>query len=144
HYPLVGNDPQRYPFHNAITFYHSAMVYTLRFLQDLLAGHFSAELIDDAVMPRIQEPFGKGINCIVSRQSEVDGKRTAWAQRYNPVTLEPQAGRTFEPVAINSWASVGIVQLLMSIPNPSPAVKEAILSALEWFLETQLPDGRWA
>ena len=54
------------------------------------------------------------------------------------------AGRAFEPVAINPWVSVGIVELLLSLPDPSPEVKYAVLSAVEWLEKVRLEDGRWA
>lgn len=144
HYPIVGNNPERSPFNNAVTFYYDAMVTTMEFIQDILDRKPPFEFVDDAYMPRLELAFAKGIEFILKAQIEVDGRLTAWAQRYNPVTLQPQAGRAFEPVAINPWVSVGIIRLLQSLPAPSADVRRAILSALEWLEEHQLPDGRWA
>jgi PelA/Pel-15E family pectate lyase len=144
HYPIVGRDPTAAPFNNAATFYYDAMVITLEFIKDILAEEYPFGFVDKSYMPRLQMAFDKGIEFILKAQIEVDGRLTAWAQRYNPITYEPVAGRAFEPVAINPWVSVGIVELLLSLPDPSPEVKYAVLSAVEWLEKVRLEDGRWA
>jgi PelA/Pel-15E family pectate lyase len=144
HYPIVGASPTAAPFNNAATFYNDAMVITLEFIQDVLAEEYPFGFVDRSYMPRLQAAFDKGIEFILKAQIEVDGRLTAWAQRHNPITYEPVAGRAFEPVAINPWVSVGIVKLLLSLPEPSPEVKYAVLSAVEYLERVRLEDGRWA
>src|SRR5690606_39866026 len=59
-------------------------------------------------------------------------------------TFEPRPGRPYEHVSLSGAETVGIVRFLMSLPDPDERVRRAILSALLWLEEAQLPDGRWA
>ena len=47
-------------------------------------------------------------------------------------------------VSLSGGESVGIVQFLMSIKNPSPEVVESIESAVAWFEQSQLRGPIWA
>src|SRR5690606_29993911 len=85
-----------------------------------------------------------GIECILNAQIAVDGLLTGWCQQHDPESYLPRPGRPYEHVSISGSETVGIVRLLMSLPDPPERVRRAILSALVWLDEAQLPDGRWA
>ena len=53
------------------------------------------------------------------------------------------AARTFEVVSLSGGESVGIARFLMSIKDPSPAIVEAIESAIAWFEQSQLKGIKW-
>lgn len=143
-----GGWPQSYPnprgYSRYVTFNDNAMVNILLFIQDTISGKAPFGFVDQARQGRLTEAFDLGIEHILRAQVEVEGRLTAWAQQHDPFTYEPKTARAFEPVAISGNESVGVVELLRSIPDPSTKVKRAILSALEWFEAVQLSDGRWA
>ena len=63
-------------------------------------------------------------------------KRTAWGAQHDAVTLRPSAARTFEPVALASAESVGVVRFLIEFVR----VPDAHLGylALDWVTMGQL------
>ncbi|QTC92027.1 pectate lyase [Brevundimonas goettingensis] len=87
--------------------------------------------------------FDKALDFILKTQIVVDGKRTAWAQQYDEVTLEPRAARRFEPVAISGGESVGVLLLLMSLDHPSPEVRRAVREGADWFDRSRLSGIRF-
>ncbi len=56
----------------------------------------------------------------------MDGKKTVWCAQHDEVTLAPRPARAFEPVSLVSAESAGILTLLMSLDQPSPAVIAAV------------------
>jgi hypothetical protein len=94
------------------------------------------------------ESSEKGIDVILKTQVIVNGERTVWCAQHDEVTLRACNARKYELVSLSGGESVEIVRFLMSIKEPSPAVVEAIESAVKWFEKSQLkdPDGKpiWA
>ncbi len=81
-------------------------------------------------VPAAAKAVEKGIECILKTQVIVNGRRTVWCAQHDEVTFAPAAARTFELVSLSGGESVEIVRFLMSIKDPSPAVVEAIESAI--------------
>jgi mannose-6-phosphate isomerase-like protein (cupin superfamily) len=71
---------------------------------------------------------------------DASGRRTVWCQQHDALTLKPCAARNFEPVAACTNESASVVRFLMTIPNPSPEVVDAVKSAVAWFERTALKD----
>jgi hypothetical protein len=86
----------------------------------------------------------KALTCILATQIRVpaaNGKGTVltvWAQQQDPLTLKPTSGRNYEPEALASGESASVLEYLMSLPNPSPAVVASIRAAAAWFEEHQI------
>ncbi|MGI6082067.1 MAG: pectate lyase [Limnochordia bacterium] len=143
-----GGWPQSYPdpsgYNRYVTFNDNAMVNILSFIQEVVSGEAPYGFVSQQWRERLNAAFEKGIDFILQSQIEVDGRLTAWAQQYDPFSYEPRSARAFEPIAITGNEAVGVVEFLLSLPDPSPRIKLAVLSALEWFEGAQLPDGRWA
>lgn len=143
-----GGWPQYYPLRNGywdnVTFNDNAMARILDFVQEMLDQRNRYDFIDQENLARLQDAYSKGIDYILKSQIEVNGHLTAWCQQHDPVTYEPRMGRTYEHPSIVSSESVPIVRFLMSLRDPSEEVRRAILSAIDWFSISQLPDGRWA
>lgn len=128
-----GGWPQNYPnmasYGGYTTFNDGAMVGVMMVLQEVINGHYT--FINDALVEAAAEAFAKGIDYIIASQIVIDEQKTAWAQQYAD-DFQPAQGRTYEPAAIASYESVGIVKLLMSIEQPSAEVIEAVNSAVDW------------
>jgi len=80
---------------------------------------------------------------VAGNQVVVNGKRTVWCAQHDEVTLAPAPARKFEVASLSGGESVGIVRFLMSIKDPSPAVIEAVESAIAWFEQSQLKGIKW-
>ncbi len=131
--------PQRGGYHDHITFNDDAMVNVMRLLADVKDDSaFDCVSKDDR--RRAQDAFTRGVDCIVRCQIIVAGVRTGWCAQHDAVTLEPRPARSYEKVSISGGESARIVDLLMSIDKPNPAVRQAIIAACAWYEKSKL-DG---
>jgi len=132
-----GGWPQYYPdssfYRSQITFNDDAMVNVLKVLEKVVRRQSGFEFVDPKYIPLCSQAVQNGIGCILKTQIIVNGKKTAWNQQYNKKTLVPEKARSFELVGLAGAESASIVEFLMDQPNPSPAMKEAINSAVAWF-----------
>lgn len=142
-----GGWPQFYPdlsgYYKHITYNDDAMIGVMSLLRDVAGAKPIYAFVDEARRARAASAVEKGIECILKTQVVVNGKRTVWCAQHDEVTLAPAAARTYELVSLSGGESVGIVRFLMSIQNPSPAVIEAIDSAIVWFEQSQLKGIKW-
>lgn len=143
-----GGWPQFYPdltgYYKHITYNDDAMIGVMKLLRDVADAKPVYAFVDEARRARAANAVEKGIECILKTQVIVNGKRTVWCAQHDEVTLAPAAARTYELVSLSGGESVGIVRFLMSIKDPSPAVVEAIESAIAWFEQSQLKGPIWA
>jgi PelA/Pel-15E family pectate lyase len=90
------------------------------------------------------ERMQRGIQCVLATQlKDAKGQRTVWGQQHDPLTLQPCAARNFEPVSECSLESAGLVQFLMTIPNPSREIVAAVNGAMQWFPQRALHGVVW-
>jgi PelA/Pel-15E family pectate lyase len=139
-YP-TGGWPQYFPpgkgYHRHITFNDGAIVNILEFLSDVAhSPQFS--FVDKARRSAAGQCVHSGIECILKCQIKVNGERTIWCAQHDEKTLEPRWGRSYEPPALTSAESAGILRLLMSQENPSPEIKQAVHAGARWFLDSRI------
>ncbi len=143
-----GGWPQFYPdlsgYYKHITYNDDAMIGVMKLLRNIADARPVYAFVDEARRVRAASAVEKGIECILKTQVIVNGKRTVWCAQHDEVTLAPAAARTYEVVSLSGGESVGNVQFLMSIKNPSPEVVESIESAITWFEQSQLKGPIWA
>lgn len=146
-YP-TGGWPQVYPhrgdYADYVTFNDDAMIRVMELLKEVHEGGPLYAFVDEEQRSRVADALRRGVEFILAAQIEVDGRLTAWCAQHDPWTFEPRPGRPYEHVSLSGAETVGIVRFLMSLPDPDERVRRAILSALLWLEEAQLPDGRWA
>jgi PelA/Pel-15E family pectate lyase len=135
--------PVRQDYSRYITFNDDAMVNALLVLEDVAAGTEAFGFVDAGRRERAAAAVRKATPLILKSQVTVSGTRTVWGAQHDEVTLEPRNARAFEPVALASAESVGIVRFLMRRPK-TPEVAAAVDAAVAWFKASRLPDGRWA
>ncbi|HWA11410.1 MAG TPA: pectate lyase [Opitutaceae bacterium] len=133
-----GGFPQVYPlvgwYHDAITFNDDAMVHILELLRDIRDRRAEFAFVPETVAAEAGRRVERGIQCILAAQlRDADGHRTVWGQQHDAITLQPCAARNFEPVSECSLESGRLAQFLMTVPDPSPAVVDAIEGAVQWF-----------
>jgi PelA/Pel-15E family pectate lyase len=134
-YP-IGGWPQFYPdsslYRSQITYNDDAMVNVLNLLFDATHGLNKMDVVDTSYQPAMKNAIDRGVNCILLTQIKVSGKLTAWCAQYNHKTLKPEMARKFELASLSGSESVGIVEFLMRLENPSKEVKQAITAAAQW------------
>ncbi|MFC0560331.1 pectate lyase [Halalkalibacter alkalisediminis] len=144
-YPKRGTPNSNVYYSNYVTFNDEAMINVLELMDDVLNKRypFETDLMDEQYYSKLEESLEKGIDYILNAQIEVDGKLTAWCAQHDPSTYEPQMGRSYELPSISGSESVGIVRFLMSRPNQTEEIKQAIVGALNWFDEVKLEGTRY-
>ncbi len=134
-----GGWPQFYPlrpgYSSRITFNDGAMTGALSVLDETADGHAPFDLVDEVLRDECRRAVERGISCILRCQIVVEGRRTAWCQQHDEVTLAPAQGRVSELPSISGAESVDVVRYLMSIEDPSPEVVDAVEGAVHWFRE---------
>jgi PelA/Pel-15E family pectate lyase len=132
-----GGWPQYYPdsslYRAAITFNDNAMMHVMQILDNVANKKNGFDVVDPTLVEPSAKAIKKGIDCILKTQIVVNGKLTGWNQQYDRNTLKPIMARKFELVGITPAESTEIVKFLMKQPNPSPEIKLAVKSAIEWF-----------
>lgn len=125
--------PLRKGYYTHITFNDGAMIGVMRLLRDVAAGKAPFEFIDQPTRKRAAAAIAKGLEVILKCQIVVNGKPTAWCAQHDEHDYSPAKARSYELPSISGQESVGIVQYLMAIDNPSPEIRAAIRNAVAWF-----------
>ena len=138
-----GGWPQRFPLQDNygrhITFNDKLMSSVMALLDDVAAAKNEFAFVDDATRKRARDAFGRGVDCIVKMQiRDPAGELTGWCQQHDAKTLAPTAARAYELPSIASFETADIVLLLMRIEKPDERVKQAIISAVKWFEQSQV------
>lgn len=140
-----GGWPQVYPlqggYHDAITYNDDAMVDIVKLLAAIAGGEYA--FVPDALRAEARQAEQRAIGCILASQVRIDGRLTAWAQQYSPLSLQPAGARNFEPDALSSGESSGLLLFLMQIEQPTPQVAAAIEAGVAWLQATALRDRVW-
>ena len=137
-----GGWPQYYPdkkFYRAeITYNDDAMVNVLNILLDIAHQAGDYAVLGNEYAKKAQTAVDKGVACILKTQYSWNGHPTAWAAQYDQHQLLPAKARAYELPSLASSESGNIVKFLMRIENPSPEIKTAITSAMDWFEQTKI------
>jgi PelA/Pel-15E family pectate lyase len=139
-----GGWAQYYPDHSLyraeITYNDNAMVNVLHVLQDIVVGKNDFDLLSDKYRKNAQAAVAKGVSCILKTQVLQNGIPTVWCAQYDEKTLKPAKARAFELISLSGMESVGIVEFLMRMDDPSPEVSQAISAAVAWFEKSKILD----
>ena len=139
-----GGWPQFYPlrggYYDQITFNDDAMVHVLTLLRDVGDGRAPYGFVDPERRERARQAVARGVETILKTQVRQDGVLTAWCAQHDARTLAPTWARRFEPPSLSGQESVGVVQFLMSLPDPDPAVIAAVEGAVAWFQTVAIAD----
>ncbi|MFT3996198.1 MAG: pectate lyase [Asticcacaulis sp.] len=134
--------PSTTTYHDKLTMADEVTSGNLRLLRHISSKAFPFESLDKDRLQKSTEALSKGDKCLLKLQIRQNGKLTGWAGQYDPVTLEPVKGRSFELVSIVSQESVENTRYLMSIPDPSPEVIAAVDGAVDWMKRSAITGKR--
>ena len=115
-----------------ITFNDDVMIGVLRTMDRIAAGEPPYDFVPVSIRERAQQAAVRGRELILKLQIVVDGVPTAWAQQYDPQTLQPSKARSYELPSIVSSESVGVIRYLMEIEPPDERVIQAVKHAVAW------------
>ena len=139
-YP-TGGWPQFYPpstqYHRHITFNDDAMIRLMDLVRDV-AKSPAFDFVDAARREKAKASFARGIECILKCQIRVNGKLTGWCAQHDEKDYQPRKGRSYELPSISGAESAGILELLMSLEEPSPDVIRSVHAGAAWFASAKV------
>ena len=142
-----GGWPQVWPleggYHDAITFNDNAVTESAETLTAVADGGAHYAFIPEPMRKQAKAAADHALKCILATQVLINNKPSVWAQQHDALTLEPVAGRNYEPAALSSGESADILVYLMKLPNPSPAVVASINAAATWLKNAAIYDQEW-
>jgi PelA/Pel-15E family pectate lyase len=131
-----GGWPQFFPlrkgYYDRITFNDGAMARVLEFIREVGRDERFG-FVDAQIRETCRQAFERGITCILKCQIVVGGQPTVWCAQHDENTFAPAKARSYELPSFSGSESVGIVRLLMSLEEPSPAVRASVEGAVAWF-----------
>jgi PelA/Pel-15E family pectate lyase len=137
-----GGWPQVWPleggYHDAITVNDGAMLHAVEILHNVASGAADYTFLQPALVHRAGPAAERGIDCLLKLQIIENGAKTAWAQQYDALTLEPTSARNYEMASLCSDESFPIVEFLMKLPDPTPAEVAAVHAAAAWFTRVEV------
>jgi len=137
-----GGWPQFYPlkggYADDITYNDNAMVNSLNILRDIVRSENGFEVVDSKFIKPSEVAIEMGIDCILKTQIKIDDKLTVWCAQHDRETFAPSKARAYELPSLSGQESVGIIEFLMGIKNPSPEVINAIQKAMQWVDENKI------
>lgn len=142
-----GGWPQFYPYRGGysddITYNDDAMVNVLEMIYNVATKNntFTFKL-NDEMAAKAQAAYNKGIECILKTQYIQNGLLTSWCAQHDYETLEPSDARSYELASLSGQESEGILNLLMSIDEPSEAIKRAIFMGARWYDDVKITGQR--
>jgi PelA/Pel-15E family pectate lyase len=158
-----GGWPQVWPlegrYHDAITFNDDAVTESAETLTLTTRGERVGledySFVPAALRERARIAAAKALECILMTRVRAPqirvpaanvngGVLTVWAQQNDPLTLAPVAGRNFEPAALSSGESASVMEYLMSLPSPSPALVRSVDAAANWFEAHKIMGYVWS
>jgi PelA/Pel-15E family pectate lyase len=142
-----GGWPQVYPlqggYHDALTLNDDAMLEVTELLQRTAQGQGDYAFVPTAQRQAAAAAVARAFDVLLATQVVIGGKRTIWAQQYDPLTRAPVGARNFEPIALATGESAAVLRFLMKQPHPSPAMRAAITQGAAWFAAHALRDLAW-
>jgi PelA/Pel-15E family pectate lyase len=142
-----GGWPQVWPleggYHDAITINDDAMTHAVEILKDVAEGAPDYTFVPRDLVRRAGPAAERGIDCLLKLQIVENGVKTAWAQQYDALDLEPTSARNYEMASLTSDESFPIVEFLMHLSKPTPAEIEAVNDAAAWFEKVEIHGYRF-
>lgn len=143
-----GGWPQVYPlqggYHDALTLNDDTMIKATALLQRTAAGAGDYGFVPTALRTAAGDAATRSLSTLLATQIVVGGRRTIWAQQYDPLTRAPVGARNFEPIALATAESAAALRFLMQQPDPTPAMRQAIVGGAAWFAAHGLRDVAWS
>ncbi|HEX2210186.1 MAG TPA: pectinesterase family protein, partial [Longimicrobium sp.] len=129
-YPLRGGAD------DAVAIADADILHVLHLLLRVARGDFP--FVQNSLPYRAGQSLQRGVDCILESQVVVDGRRTGWGARLDPITLAPLGSGGNEPAGISARGTAGLLQFLLTLHSNDPRVTAAVHGAAAWTRETML------
>ena len=142
-----GGWPHSFPnaagYRGLVTFADAVTPNVLGLLRQVAAGAPPFGWVEPALRERARAAVARGDAAVLHLQVRQRGRLTGWAGQYDPVSLAPARGRTFELPSITSRETVDVLRYLISIERPTPEIVAAVEGAATWLEASALHGWRF-
>ena len=143
-----GGWPMFYPlkkgYYTHITFNDDAHARLLKLLKEINERKpLFAFVTDEKLVADSKKAWKNGLDIILKTQIIVNGKPTVWCAQHDENTFLPAKARAYELPSFSGAESVGLLEILMEIENPSPEIIRAVQGGIEWLDAHRLKNTRW-
>lgn len=142
-----GGWPQVWPlqggYHDAITLNDNALVEVAELMGWASRGEADLGFLPAALKADAASAEERAVRLLLATQIRVEGRLTLWAQQHDALTLAPASARNYEPPALSSGESARALLFLMSLPQPSPAIVEAVHAGIATLRALAVRDRAW-
>lgn len=138
--PATKNENTNY--HRYITNADDITSGILTMLRRVINEPKTFDFVDEHTKTVAEKAIQSGDECLLRTQLVQNGVKTGWAGQYDPESLEPKGGRSYELTSILTQETIGVLEYLMSIPNPSPEIINSVNSAVTWLKKSAIPGIR--
>ncbi len=142
-----GGYPQVYPldggYHDAVTYNDGALAGVAALLSDVAARQGDYAFVPAALAAGALAARDRVLRLVVSNQVVAGGVRTGWCQQYDALTGLPAGARNFEPAALATAETAGVLLTLMQLTDPPRDVTSAVHAGAAWLRRVALRDVEW-
>jgi len=136
--------PLRKGYYTHITFNDDAHFRLMELLKETNKRQLLFQFINDPILlERPSKAWDKALEIILKTQIIVNGKPTLWCAQHDENTFLPAKARAYELPSFSGAESVGLLDILMAVENPSPEIVAAINGGMDWFDKHRLKNMRW-
>lgn len=114
----------------------------LSLLRSIAEARAPLDGFDEETREQAAAALAHGEACLLKLQVRQGETLAGWAGQYDPVTLQPMGGRSFELPGMVSEETVAILRYLMSIETPSPEIIASVKGAAQWLERVKLTGVR--
>jgi PelA/Pel-15E family pectate lyase len=114
----------------------------LALLRSIAEARAPMDGFDEQTRAQAAAALERGEACLLKLQGRQGETLAGWAGQYDPVTLQPMGGRSFELPGMVSEETVAILRYLMSIEAPSQEVIASVKGGAEWLEKVKLEGVR--
>lgn len=136
-YPLVGS------YHDHITYNDALMRDIMVLLDNISKGDGAFAFVSSDVKAQTTAALDKAIDCVLKTQVRQGDQLSIWGAQHDAATLQPAQARAYEMPALSTTESVAMLEFLMTRPNPSPELINAIHAAATWYEANKILGYTW-
>lgn len=136
-FPLVGS------YHDHITYNDSLMRDLMVVLQGAANAKNEYAFLSKTQQQAAQASLSRALDCVLKTQVVANGKLTVWGAQHDVKTLQPAKARAYEMISLASAESQAMLEFLMNLESPSPAITKSVHAGVAWFEQSKIEGKVW-
>lgn len=142
-----GGWPQSFPlrggYHDHITYNDALMRDLMQLLLNVSLAKNEFSFATNAQQQAASESLQRALDCVLKTQVISSNTLTIWGAQYDAKTLQPAKARAYEMASLASSESVAILDFLMNLENPAPAIVKSVHGAAHWYEQHKIAGKSW-